>query len=302
MTKRIRAFTLVELLVVIGIIAILIAVLLPALQKARKQANEVACASNLRQMGLALQMYINDTGYYPGCRWTGGSGSYAVWATRLRAYMGGQQGVQNVFYCPAEDSSFMWTPSTVPPVAQDSDTGLGYHIGESLLLEANRRFSYGYNDWGAYDPDNLTAPLPSAPFENWGPLGKGIPFLQRGFGSDLWQTASNPATRNGVGPIVCSELKASRVRHASEVIIIGDNNAPVVGGGYNMNLDPVDPTQAPGIIHRGGANLLYCDGHVDWKSQKNLVLYNTTNVNLPVRYGTALWAENAPQWDNDFQP
>ena len=62
-----RGFTLVELLVVVAIIALLIAILLPALQKARKSANQTVCASQLRQLGMAMYMYANENrGYFPG--------------------------------------------------------------------------------------------------------------------------------------------------------------------------------------------------------------------------------------------
>src|SRR6476620_2394348 len=59
--KRKNAFTLIEILVVVGIIALLISILMPSLKRARAQARRTSCASNLHEVGLAMMSYLHDS-------------------------------------------------------------------------------------------------------------------------------------------------------------------------------------------------------------------------------------------------
>jgi prepilin-type N-terminal cleavage/methylation domain-containing protein/prepilin-type processing-associated H-X9-DG protein len=271
-----RAFTLVELLVVIGIIALLISILMPALSKARAQSLQVACASNLRQMGIAMVMYSNETKYLPGCQAFNSSGPFAIWPTRLRSMMrstpgtGGAPGtsstggVEKAFWCPANQEGFQWQLRYNSPggaFAGDKETGYGYASGELLLNVFSVPFSYGYNDWGAVDSVNGH--------------GQGSMTVdeQLGLGGDV-QPPPSPV----------HEIRASRVKSASEMIAIADNTTD---GQWDYNLDPWNATEYPGKIHRNGSNVLFMDGHVDWYLQKDLI--NVDPATGPGSQMNAMW-------------
>src|SRR6188474_457213 len=86
--RRRCGFTLVELLVVIGIIAVLMGVLVPTLAGARRSANNLKCAANLRSLGAAAMLYVNENrGHIPSCRAAYVAGNYISWYDQLAKYV-----------------------------------------------------------------------------------------------------------------------------------------------------------------------------------------------------------------------
>jgi prepilin-type processing-associated H-X9-DG protein/prepilin-type N-terminal cleavage/methylation domain-containing protein len=264
------AFTLVELLVVIAIIAILIAILLPVVAGAKRQAHTVQCASNLRQIGQAMTMYTQQYGYFPNAVLDGlGAPNFAhCWPVRLRKFLNGNR---RVFYCPAQDERCQWRGDMPGPMiaANDVATNFGYERGERLLLELGTYFSYGYNSQGA-----------------WGGAGFASP---RGMGEDSHDlTDPRVWSRNA--------KRGTSVKSASEFIIIADT---VADGWADLHLLPMPSRPQPGVnesladVHRGGSNVLFFDGHVQWYLRADLML------KWPV-----VAAESGKQrmWNADNQP
>jgi len=148
--NRFRAFTLVELLVVIGIIAVLISVLLPALNKARNAAVRTQCLSNVRQLATVMRLYAHSSRDYVPVVATEGqrrvsyhvvkAGAkrplYDLWAARLTT-------APEAYYCPAEQDDRwkfntpinVWPPQD-PPVA-GADINLGYTVRPEWLWPQN---------------------------------------------------------------------------------------------------------------------------------------------------------------------
>jgi|SRR5688572_6782393 len=251
-----RAFTLVELLVVVAIIAILISILLPVVVGARRQAQQVACSSNLRQMGVAMEMYTSQYRYFPGAYLMNSTAPLGgvCWPVRLRAFLNGNQ---KAFYCPAQDPRCEWNDENPGHVffAQEAHTKFGFKLGERLLIGSNipsgTWFSYGYN----FDGANLRV-SPTDP--------------NRGMGAVSYVDVHLPTSSVRDGGL----RKATSVRAPSQFIVIADSTAD----GWN-DLDIMAFAGGPpgfrrviGSNHRGGANILFLDGHVQWYLQSDVIV------------------------------
>jgi prepilin-type N-terminal cleavage/methylation domain-containing protein len=142
MKKRI-GFTLVELLVVISIIAILLAVLMPALGKAREQARSVVCKSNTKQWGMMLSMYAGaNNGKFMRGFTDNSKGDGGMWMLRLRTYY---SQADKVRLCTTASTKFC---STTPNGTSGPFTAWGVY-GEGYLKSWNGSgWSNGVPNWG----------------------------------------------------------------------------------------------------------------------------------------------------------
>jgi prepilin-type processing-associated H-X9-DG protein/prepilin-type N-terminal cleavage/methylation domain-containing protein len=258
MARR-RAFTLIELLVVIGIMAVLASLLLPALSAAKQSAVSVKCKSNLRQLGLALTLYVGDFSAYPfwslpGVAAPGDSG----WPVLLEPYLqkrtqpvevdpvthrgAGGNGPETTFSCPVKSP-------TVPGSAGGSGAWM--------------RPEYGFNMYGLA----------------WFPYAKGPEDWFLG----LWGTGTVP---NG-GAI--RPTKESEVTAPGDMIALGDGTANLKQGQVGVFGGTLYRTEQPVFLvddgaycrtlldfarkrHGGRANVVFCDGHVEQGTLKRLFL------------------------------
>jgi prepilin-type N-terminal cleavage/methylation domain-containing protein len=255
-----NAFTLIELLVVIAIIAILAAMLLPALARAKAKAKQASCMNNNHELGLALAMYNVDFQQYPGDYHAdnnnAGYGCY-VWMTRMFTLMGNNR---NAFSCPAAMADAAWDTNYNHTLGGFDEHG----VSSAWTVTPGSRFSIGYNDWGL----NL----------NHTP--------QLGLGGDV-----NGGFNHGL-------VKESNIRRPADMIAMGDVKSTEVAGllpgNFSANLDPTCTdyahTEWPSNRHNYSIDFLFADAHVETTKRV------TPNNGGPVSPTDSTWRR---RWNND---
>ncbi len=224
-TGQNRGFTLIELLVVIAIIAILAAMLLPALASAKAKAQRIQCTSQVKQLDLGMMMFPNDNnGTFPPGAWQGAA-SDLTWDCWLNNYIGGN--------APQQDMSGGVFVSADDPASIVEAQSLGFAVAPKILTCPADQFpkvnwmtgpptfatrSYAMNaagaTWGTFvqvNDDRRSYPLPS--LQQAGAHGVGIYWTDNKGGNDPdWNAAGYKTTvvNDPAGTILLTEDASSQ--------------------------------------------------------------------------------------------